>query len=236
MDTNTQIGDIVASDYRSASVFRKYGIDFCCGGGKTLEAACENKEINADQLLSDLRAIEKDATPSESYKDWTLSRLIDHIVNKHHSYTRKTIDELDQYLTKVEKVHGSHNPNLKDILKNFEMLAEELSNHMPKEEMILFPYIIEMEKSKEKGLKLPPSPFGTVQNPIQMMENEHEMAGNCMKEIRRLSHDYQLPDHACNTYTVSFKLLEEFEKDLHEHIHLENNILFPKAIELENEK
>lgn len=235
MNTNSKIGDIVASDYRSASVFRNYGIDFCCGGGKSLDAVCESKGINTHQVLSDILAVKKEDPTEDNYKDWKFSQLIDHIIEKHHIFTRRTIAELDQYLRKIAKVHGDHNPELKVILKNFELLAEELISHMQKEEMILFPYIMQMEYCKENGSELSPPPFGTIENPIGMMENEHNAAGNCMKEVKDLSNGYMPPEHACNTYVVSFKLLEEFERDLHKHIHLENNILFPKAIELEKE-
>ena len=235
MNTETQIGDIVASDYRSASVFRKYGIDFCCGGGKMLGAVCESKGLNPQQILSDLMALEKEAMPGDNYKEWSLSRLTDHIIEKHHLYTRSVITDLKHYLKKVARVHGDHNPELKRILSNFEWLAAELTDHMQKEELILFPYIKRMETCEEKGERLAPPSFGTIQNPIRMMESEHDTAGDYLKVINQLSNDYSLPEHACNTYIVSFKLLEEFERDLHKHIHLENNILFPRAIELEKE-
>ena len=133
----------------------------------------------------------------------------------------------------MTKVHGDHNPELHDILKNFIELAEELNGHMHKEEMILFPYIKDMDDCKDNVAMFTRPPFGTIQNPIQMMENEHEAAGDNLRKIRQLSNNFTPPSHACNTYMVSFKLLEEFEEDLHKHIHLENNILFPRAIELE---
>ena len=234
MDSKTKIGDIVASDYRTASVFRTYGIDFCCGGGKMLETACETKGISVQKVLSDLMAIEKDIPTSENnYKDWSLNRLIDYIIDKHHTYTSKTLADLDKYLTKTAQVHGDHNPELISILRIFKSLEQELTGHMQKEEMVLFPFIKEIVNSKENDSELFPPPFGAVQNPITMMENEHDAAGNSMKEIRELSNDFTPPEHACNTYIVSYKLLEEFEKDLHKHIHLENNILFPRAIEQE---
>jgi len=236
MNAQEHIGDIVTYDYRSASVFRKYGIDFCCGGGKSLESVCEAKGISPDELLSDLMTIGNVAPEAgNQYKDWSFNQLIDHIIDKHHSYTKNTLADLDQYLRKVAKVHGDYNPELHGILSIFISLMEELTLHMNKEEMVLFPYIRKIERCKESNTQLERPPFGTIENPIRMMENEHDMAGNGMKEIRRLSNDFTPPEHACNTYLVSFKVLEEFEMDLHKHIHLENNILFPRAIQLETE-
>ncbi len=235
MDSTKQIGEMVASDYRSATVFRKYGIDFCCGGGKTLTAVCNAKGIDETQVWADLRAIQQEAPLENDFNAWSLGRLTDYIMETHHQYTRRAIGDLSQYLTKVEKVHGHHNLELTDILKNFELLAAELTSHMQKEEMILFPYIKEMSNCKEKELPMAPPPFGTIENPIRMMEHEHDNAGDNMKAMRELSNNFTPPPHACNTYMVAFKLLEEFEQDLHKHIHLENNILFPKAIALEKQ-
>ena len=236
MKETAQIGNIVAKDYRSASIFRKYGIDFCCGGGKTLESVCQTKGIDIQHVLSDLLIVEQgDIRAEHNFNNWSLDELIDHIIEKHHAYTKTTLVDLGQYLRKVAKVHGNNNPELIGILRNFELLSEELVMHMQKEEMILFPYIKELSRCKKEGSTLPPPPFGTVRNPVQMMESEHDKAGNLMKEIRALSSNYTPPVHACNTYMVAFKLLDEFENDLHEHIHLENNILFTKAIEQEKD-
>ena len=236
MKAQEQIGNIVATDYRSASIFRKYGIDFCCGGGKTVEAACQAKGIDMQRVLSDLEALEnKDNLANGNYNEWELARLIDHIVNEHHAYVRTATSDLLQYLHKVAKVHGDHNPELIKILSKFQQVAEELENHMHKEEFVLFPYIKSLEYSCTASEPFSPPPFGTIRNPITMMENEHEMAGQLMEEIKSLSQDYTPPGHACNTYRVSFNLLAEFEEDLHKHVHLENNILFPKAVKLEDE-
>ncbi|MCB0429089.1 MAG: iron-sulfur cluster repair di-iron protein [Flavobacteriales bacterium] len=231
-----QVGAVVTTDYRTASVFRKHGIDFCCGGGKTIEKACQSKDANMSLLLDELNALSGETDTNESrYTEWPLTQLVDYIVDHHHVYTKRTLLELDQYLSKVEKVHGEHNPELKKIYHLFSLMAEELTVHMYKEESILFPYIQTLDEYWSKGQPAPKPGFGTIQYPIQMMEQEHEQAGDCMSEIRSLTNDYSPPSHACNTYRVSFKLLEEFEKDLHMHVHLENNILFPRAIQLEKE-
>ena len=236
MNTTSKIGDIVAADYRSASVFKKYGIDFCCGGGKELESVCKEKTIDMHELLAELEVIQmKKPLQADSFQSWPLDKLVDHIVTQHHGYVKRATEDLKQYLGKVAKVHGNHNPELLPIHENFQLLAQELAAHMQKEELILFPYIEKMVSNREAGSKMPPPMFGTIQNPIKMMEEEHTGAGNFMAEIRTLSGQYTPPEHACNTYMVSFKMLEEFESDLHMHIHLENNILFPKAIEMEKE-
>lgn len=236
MDLTDHIGNIVASDYRTATVFKKYNIDFCCGGGKTIEAACQSKGINKNQLLQDLLEIEKGSNPQQDqFNNWDLNRLVNYIEDMHHTYVRTTIVTLSQYLNKVAKVHGAHNPELKEILALFNTVADELEQHMQKEEMTLFAYIKEMANSEALGTDLAKPHFGTIKNPIKMMEVEHDMVGNNMSEISRLSSGYTPPEYACNTYMVSYKLLEEFENDLHQHIHLENNILFPRAIELETQ-
>ena len=236
IDSNSKIGDIVVSDFRSATVFKKYGLDFCCGGGKMLETACQEKSIDVSEVLADLEIISgKESLEKEQFSNWPLDQLIDHIVEEHHGYVKRAIGDLEQYLGKVVKVHGQHNPELHAILENFNLIRMELLAHMQKEEMVLFPYIKKMVASRKDGVSLPPPMFGAVQNPIQLMEEEHEEAGGLMKKINSLSSNYTPPEHACNTYMVSFKLLEEFENDLHMHIHLENNILFPKAIVMEKE-
>ena len=235
MNTENKIGEIVAEDYRTASVFKKHGIDFCCGGGKTIDAACQDLDISAMELIKELQVIDGEVNRQRDYKDWGLTKLVEHIVDKHHSYTRTTISDLKQYLEKVVRVHSNHNPELGIILQYFDGLAAELTLHMHKEELILFPYIKELWTCKENGSIMSPPAFGTIENPIRMMENEHNSAGDAMEQIRTYSNNYNPPEYACNTYTVSYKLLNEFEEDLHEHIHLENNILFPKAIGLERE-
>ena len=226
---NEKIADIVSKDYRKAEVFKQFGLDFCCGGGRSVAQACEQKGIDKNVLLSALREIEKESEEVEQYDTWALDVLIDHIVEKHHTYVRKNLEVIYEFGLKVTKVHQASNPELEQILSLFEAITEELTMHMHKEEFVLFPYIKNMVA---EGHSSKP-PFGSVENPISMMEFEHEKAGSVLKEIRDLSQNFTPPLHACNTYRVYYAKLQEFEEDLHFHIHLENNILFPKAIKME---
>ena len=169
------------------------------------------------------------------YQSWPLDLLADYIEKKHHRYVQEKTLEIQPYLDKICKVHGERHPELLEIKEEFNASAGELAAHMKKEEMILFPFIRKMTKAKLENTKVDAAHFGTVKNPIQMMMNEHTVEGNRFRKIEELSNNYTPPLDACNTYRVSFALLKEFEQDLHLHIHLENNILFPRAIEIEKE-
>jgi regulator of cell morphogenesis and NO signaling len=222
---------------RKAEVFKKYGLDFCCGGKKTVKEACAEKGIDVTKVEQELQVADKNVKTTSRplpYNDWNLDFLADYIVNTHHSYVKKTIPDLRQYAAKVAKVHGDHHPELLTINKLVEEVCNEMSGHMVKEETVLFPYIKQLVASKNNSdgnNKF--GNFDTVQTPINMMEMEHELVGKDMEEIRELSKNYTLPEDACASYSFLFKTLEEFEDDLHIHIHLENNILFPKAVEME---
>jgi regulator of cell morphogenesis and NO signaling len=230
------LGEIATKDLRKAEIFKKYGLDFCCGGKKTVRQACADKGIDATKVEEELQNAEVAAfTRPLPYNEWSLSFLADYIVNTHHSYVTKTLPELKAYATKVAKVHGSHHPELVPVRQLVEDIDQELTEHMVKEESILFPFIKQLEASKSNGKKLEPAGFGTVQNPINMMEHEHEAVGKNLEKIRVLTNDYAIPEDACASYKLLFKMLEEFESDLFTHIHLENNILFPKALKLEKQ-
>ncbi len=230
------IGELVAIDYRTASVFKKYGIDFCCQGNRTIQDACEKKSMDSEAVLTDLESViqSQGETPTD-YKSWPIDLLADYIEKKHHRYVEEKILEIKPYLNKICKVHGERHPELFEIQEQFNASAGELAAHMKKEEFILFPFVRKMAKAKHEGLKVDAPHFGTVQNPVQMMMSEHNTEGDRFRKIERLSDNYTPPQDSCNTYNVTFALLKEFEQDLHLHIHLENNILFPKAIELERE-
>lgn len=224
------IADIVTEDFTKAGVFKKHGIDFCCGGKKSLKDVCEQKELNPNELINELNAVSSSSNETlEQYNKWSLDHLINHIVDTHHRYVLEQIPIIRAFTKKVAKVHGEAHPETKTIAILFEQIAQELEHHMQKEEQILFPYI----KSLALGKNVESMPFGSVQNPIHMMEQEHEGAGLLMEKISELSATYTPPTYACNTYKAAYHLLGEFEKDLHVHIHLENNILFPKAVRLE---
>ena len=236
MKENQIIGELVARDYRTASVFKKYSIDFCCQGNRTIEEACEKKNIDTKKVLEDLVAMmEAKSESTTDYQSWPLDLLADYIEKKHHRYVQEKTLEIQPYLDKICKVHGERHPELLEIKEEFNASAGELAAHMKKEEMILFPSIRKMTKAKLENTKVDAAHFGTVKNPIQMMMNEHTVEGNRFRKIEELSNNYTPPLDACNTYRVSFALLKEFEQDLHLHIHLENNILFPRAIEIEKE-
>jgi len=221
----------------AARVFEKLGIDYCCGGKQTLEDACRTVRIPVDEVLDALEAAPPSGQAFPSDSDWQtapLADLISHIKNTHHKYTREEIARLGPLFDKVCSVHGEHHPELLPLRATFQGLAQELTTHMMKEEMVLFPYMERMEESVIQKEPILPAPFGTVRNPVSMMEHEHDSAGNALRAIRASSNSYTAPPDACVSYQTLYKTLAEFEADLHQHIHLENNILFPRAIALEN--
>lgn len=228
------VGELVAQDYRTAAVFHSFGIDFCCKGGRSITEACERKNVEPPALIDALhQAIQQGENKSTDFNAWPLDLLADYVEKKHHRYVETRIPEIMPFLHKVVSVHGGRHPELEQIAQLFHQSAGELTMHMKKEEFILFPYIRKMVKHKEQGEAKPDSPFGTVQNPITMMHQEHDTEGERFQQIAALTGNYLPPADACNTYRVTFAMLKEFEEDLHFHIHLENNILFPKAIEME---
>ena len=230
------IGELVAQDYRTASVFKKYRIDFCCQGNRTIEDACVAKNIETKLVVSDLNDIQQAASANATdYQSWPIDLMADYIEKKHHRYVEDKTQEIKPYLDKICRVHGDRHPELLEINELFNETASELAAHMKKEELVLFPFVRKMAKVKQENIKLDAPHFGTVENPIQMMMHEHTNEGERFRKIEALSNNYTPPEDACNTYRVTFSLLKEFENDLHLHIHLENNILFPKAIELEKQ-
>lgn len=233
-DTQKHIGQFVADDYRTAAVFSKHKIDFCCNGNRSIEEACEKKGIDSNRLIEELEAVLNTTTDqSIDYKSWPLDLLVEYIEKKHHRYVEEKIPVLRQFLDKLCRVHGERHPELYKINELFTASAGELASHMKKEELILFPFVKRMVKAKlEQGAVQSPQ-FGTVENPIAMMMHEHDTEGERFREIAKLTDNYNPPADACNTYKVTFAMLDEFEKDLHLHIHLENNILFPEAVKLE---
>ena len=228
------VGELVANDYRTAAVFHAFGIDFCCKGDRSIAEACELKKVEPRALMDALESeIKLAETNSPDYNSWPLNVLADHIEKKHHRYVESRLLEIKPFLNKVVSVHGGRHPELAEIAQLFNQTAGELTMHMKKEEFILFPFIRKMVKLKASGEPLTASPFGTVQNPITMMQQEHETEGERFQKIATLTNTYTPPVDACSTYKVTFAMLKEFEDDLHLHIHLENNILFPKSVEME---
>lgn len=224
----TKVGKIVATNFRTSKVLTSYGIDFCCKGGITLEEACNNNQVSLNQIINELEESFK-TSDTYAYEQLSPTELINVIVSVHHNYVEATIPALRAYLEKLGTVHGERHPELHEIRDLFFDAADALTVHMKKEELILFPYIQAMVDAEEKGFPLSKPHFGDIENPITMMEHEHETEGNRFREMARLSGNYTCPPDGCQTYWVAYALLKEFEEDLHKHIHLENNILFPKA-------
>lgn len=233
---NKNIGEFVAEDYRTASVFKKYGIDFCCQGNRTISDACKNTTIDAHLVMKDLAEMAQANKGSDiDFQSWPLDLLCDYIVKKHHRYVEEKAKEIKPYLNKICEVHGERHPELFEVKDLFNTSVDVLAQHMNKEESMLFPYITKMVKAKQEGIKIDTPSFGTIENPIKMMEKEHTIEGDRFRKIEELTNHFTTPEDGCNTYRVTIEMLKEFEEDLHLHIQLENNILFPKSIELEKE-
>lgn len=232
LDTKT-VADIVTENIKTAQVFKKYGIDFCCQGGISLEKAAEKANIEYNVLLSELENVENSTSRANDYNSWKLDFLTDHVIIVHHGYVEENIPIIKQYAQKVYEVHGQHYPELLKIRDLFNGIAGPFAAHCKKEELILFPFIKRMVTAERENTKLPKTFFKSVDEPIKMMEVEHEEAGEVFRKIAILSNNYTPPEGACNTYKAFFDKLQEFEQDLHQHVHLENNILFPKSLKLE---
>lgn len=232
-EDNETVGQIAAKDLRKAEIFKKYGIDFCCGGKKTVREVCAEKGIDATKVEQELQQSSQSITGGNlNFNEWNIDFLADYIVNTHHAYVRKYIPELQMYASKVAKVHGASHPELAPIDELVSMVCAELSEHMVEEENAVFPQVKQIAQAKNNNAKIEvTSP--TFEELVDKMEAEHDTVGRAMEKIRELSNDYAIPADACASYTLLYKMLVEFESDLFTHIHLENNILFPKTIEIE---
>ncbi len=236
MNPATQtVREIALEQPSSMRVFEHYGIDYCCGGRKPLVEACAASAIEVDAVIA---ALESAATlPAPLGEDWALrsmEELAAHIVATHHAYVKRELPRLAMLAQKVVNRHGAKRAELPAIQTALATLDEELTLHLTKEEVILFPHIVKLERASVSGAAKPSACFGTVAHPIQMMTQEHDAAGALMAEMHRLSQNFTTPEDACPTFHAFYDGLKEFEQDLHQHIHLENNILFPRAIELES--
>ncbi len=234
LSKDTLVSEVVKFNFGTASLFREKNIDFCCGGHISIDEACKAVGADADVLLEELQGKVQVSDPDSDYiNSLELDALVDYIVNRHHSYVRKAIPFLKEITEKISNRHGESHPELLKVQKLFNDSAGELIMHMQKEELVLFPYIKRLAKSKREKSPLMPAPFGSVANPIRSMEAEHAIEGERFEKIVELTNNYTVPADGCTSYRVAFQNLQDFEKDLHRHIHLENNILYPKAIELE---
>ena len=230
------LAQIVNSNHRAATVFEKYHLDFCCKGKRTLQQACIESELAVDEILSELDKTDQQNGDKVTinFGNLSLAQLAEYIVSSHHEYVKKEMPAIDLYLQKVAAKHGERHPEMIKVLQVFTAVKEEMEQHMKKEEEVLFPRIKELEKQLEAGNQ-PRINITYLKSPINMMEQEHDHAGAALAEIRQLTANYNLPADACTTYRLSFAALEAFELDLHQHVHLENNILFPKALKLFSE-
>jgi regulator of cell morphogenesis and NO signaling len=229
------LADVVRGNFKVAEIFESYGLDYCCNGKRSIAEACSEKNINTDELLEKISLANIRKNGNGSFEKLELNELIDFIVSNHHSYVAKMLPVIDAHSEKVYNAHGKNHPELEEVRNIWNAVSNELANHMMKEERMLFPYIKSLVSAKKNSSEYQFAPFGTVENPIAMMEREHANAGDAFFRIKELTGDYSLPDDACATFAVFFSELKEFENDLHMHIHLENNILHPKAILLEKE-
>ncbi len=236
MTAERTVRELALENMAATRVFEKLGIDYCCRGNKSLADACRASNLSVDQVIDSLEMAEQAAHATQKDRNWQTEPLVDlvaHIKNTHHKYAREEMARLAPLHDKVCAVHGKNHPELQKVRASFQSLVQELTTHMMKEERVLFPYIVRMEEAIIQKEPVLPSPFGSVQNPVTMMEHEHESAGNALRAMREASYGYMPPGDACISYQTLYNALADFEADLHQHIHLENNILFPRAIAME---
>ena len=234
-ETTKTVAEIAIENPVAAREFEKLGIDYCCGGKRTLEQACETAKLDVDEVLSRLERLssEKATSDGRDFSDMSLTDLIAHITSTHHVFVRQELPRIQELAAKVVSKHAANHPELRQVQEIFGALASELSVHLVKEEQVLFPYVQQLEEARVAGEAVPPAMFGTVANPVRMMEREHDGAGEALRALRSVTSDYALPEEACTSYQLLYKGLQAFEADLHQHIHLENNLLFPRSMAME---
>ncbi len=226
----------MAENYKTAAIFKRYRIDFCCNGNRTIADATKSKEIDEEKLLSELNEVMAEKVQGEiDFKAFPIDLLADYVEKTHHRYIEQRIPEITPFLSKVARVHGANHPELLEVEQLFTETAQDLAAHLKKEELMLFPYIRQMVKSNMGDKKRPKTALGSATEYIEQMEEEHDAEGERFRRISELTDNYTPPADACRTYMVTFDMLREFEEDLHRHIHIENNILFPKSMEMERE-
>ena len=226
----TALAEIVRQDFRTGAILDDYHLDFCCGGARSLANACEQRGIDVHRVITDIEALN---SPAREHRNSNPIALISHIIVCHHNYIRQSLPVIGEHLAKVVAAHVGRHPELALIESEFATIATELQQHLLKEEQMLFPHVVALYEAVDNRGPLPPNMFGTVQNPIRMMEIEHQEAIDRMAAIRELSHGYKAPEDACSTYRLVFEELDAFGRDLRVHTELENAVLFPKAVELE---
>ncbi|HLA12079.1 MAG TPA: iron-sulfur cluster repair di-iron protein [Pyrinomonadaceae bacterium] len=236
INANRTVREIALEIPEATRVFEKLRIDYCCGGSTPLKDACLSAGIEVERLaemLADATPTTAEEATTPDFQKASMIELMMYILDKHHVYTKSEMVRLESLLEKVLAAHAENHPELARVRQLFQALCDDLKPHMFKEEQILFPYIVELERSKLRKGPRPFAPFGTVNNPIRMMLVEHDNAGELLRELRRATSDYSVPADGCLSFKTLYEAFEAFERDLHQHIHLENNILFPRAVELE---
>src|SRR5436190_936787 len=236
INSNTTVREVAIEVPQSTRLFEKLKIDYCCGGNRSLTEACNSAGVEVDKVLGMLETAIQQVEAviiSTEFQKFTTDGLIEHIVSVHHVFTKDELSRLDLLIKKVIAAHGENHPELNSVGGLFDRLSADLMPHMFKEERVLFPYISALAQANAQHTPAPFAPFGTVKNPVRMMIMEHDVAGEILREIRKVTSDYTVPSDGCISYRTLYEALEALEKDLHQHIHLENNILFPRAVELE---
>jgi regulator of cell morphogenesis and NO signaling len=229
----TTIGEIVAADFRTAKVFETHGIDFCCGGKVALATICSEKGFDLATIIRELEEVQNTpADRSQNYSSWTLPFLADYIVNTHHAYLKENDAQIAAYARKIAGVHGAHHPEVIEIAAIFDKIATDMTAHLKEEEEVFFPALKRADAARISGATPEAKDRDTIRTSLLRLHREHEEIGDAVHSIRHLAKDYAIPGDVCNTFMVTYQKLKEFEDDLHKHVHLENNILFPKAADL----
>jgi regulator of cell morphogenesis and NO signaling len=232
-ESNKTIGAIVAEDYRTSKVFEKYGIDFCCGGKVSFAATCKEKGIDLAAITREIEEVKsKQVERDQNYGSWELPFLIDYIVNVHHGYLKDNMEQIKAHTQKIAEVHGQSHSELVEIASIFDKIADDMSIHLKEEEDVFFPALKRAAKNKKSDSAIPAEDVKLISQSLKSLVEEHEEIGEAVHKINHLSNGYKIPNDACNTFTLTYKELKEFEDDLHKHVHLENNILFLEAIKL----
>jgi len=234
INTGMTVRDVAMELPQSTRLFEKLRIDYCCGGHRPLAEACASAGVDVGEVMEMLAGTQSGDTAAMDFQNASLPELITHILDTHHVFTKSEMERLQSLTDKVIGAHGSNHPELLHLGELWQRLCADLKPHMFKEEQILFPYMIALAQAADHKSAAPFAPFGTVNNPIRMMMKEHDTAGEILRELRALTSDYKAPADGCISYQTLYQALENFESDLHQHIHLENNILFPKALAMEN--
>ena len=235
MNTSEEtIGGIVAADYRTAKVFQNHGIDFCCGGNGALAATCAERGLDLATITRELDAVKSAPVErGQDYASWELPFLADYIINAHHTYLKENTGQIAVYAHKIAVVHGVHHPEVIEIATIFDKIAVDMAAHLREEEEVFFPAIKRAYTTRKAGSAPQAKDIETIKTSLKKLSHEHEGIGDAVHTIRHLAKEYAIPGDVCNTFVVTYQKLKEFEDDLHKHVHLENNILFLKAAQLQ---